>query len=197
MSNLELNRIKAFGMTNHMILADLTQIENEYSISLGHLSELKGQIEDSYYPQFSANIRATASRMSRHYELFYCLERNIRELVAQALEESENSTEWWQAPRIPQQIVQDVSTRIQKEVDTGFSRRSDDELDYTTFGELAQIITSNWDIFGSIFSSKKAVERVMASLNTLRNPIAHCSVLAEDEILRLNLTVRDWFRLME
>mgnify|MGYP001291948489 CR=1 FL=1 len=197
MSNLELNRIKAFGMTNHMILADLTQIENEYSISLGHLSELKGQIEDSYYPQFSANIRATASRMSRHYELFYCLERNIRELVAQALEESENSTEWWQAPRIPQQIVQDVSTRIQREVDTGFSRRSDDELDYTTFGELAQIITSNWDIFGSIFSSKKAVERVMASLNTLRNPIAHCSVLAEDEILRLNLTVRDWFRLME
>jgi len=197
MSNLQLNRIKAFGMTNHMILADLTQIENEYSISLGHLSELKGQIEDSYYPQFSANIRATASQMSRHYELFYCLERSIRELVAQALEESENSTEWWQAPRIPQQIVQDVSTRIQREVDTGFSRRSDAELDYTTFGELAQIITSNWDIFGSIFSSKKAVERVMASLNTLRNPIAHCSVLAEDEILRLNLAVRDWFRLME
>jgi len=197
MSNLQLNRIKAFGMTNHMILADLTQIENEYSISLGHLSELKGQIEDSYYPQFSANIRATASQMSRHYELFYCLERSIRELVAQALEESENSTEWWQAPRIPQQIVQDVSTRIQREVDTGFSRRSDAELDYTTFGELAQIITSNWDIFGSIFSSKKAVERVMASLNTLRNPIPHCSVLAEDEILRLNLAVRDWFRLME
>ncbi|NCB50576.1 MAG: hypothetical protein EOM54_01660 [Clostridia bacterium] len=197
MSNLELNRIKAFGMTNHMILADLTQIENEYSISLGHLSELKGQIEDSYYPQFNASIRATAFQMSHHYELFYCLEWSIRELVAQALEEAENSAEWWQTPRIPQQITQDVSTRIQREVDTGFSRRSDAELDYTTFGELAQIITSNWDIFGSIFSSKKAVERVMASLNTLRNPIAHCSILAEDEILRLNLAVRDWFRLME
>ena len=72
-----------------------------------------------------------------------------------------------------------------------------DELDYTTFGELSVVIIFNWDIFGGLFNSKKAVEKVMASLNALRNPIAHCSPLAEDEQLRLQLTVRDWFRLME
>jgi hypothetical protein len=27
--------------------------------------------------------------------------------------------------------------------------------------------------------------------------VAHCSPLAEDEVLRLKLSVRDWFRLME
>ena len=37
----------------------------------------------------------------------------------------------------------------------------------------------------------------MANLNTLRGPIAHCSMLAEDEIVRLRLSVRDWYRLME
>jgi len=37
----------------------------------------------------------------------------------------------------------------------------------------------------------------MANLNTLRGPIAHCSPLAPDEVLRLQLTVRDWFRLQE
>ncbi len=49
-----------------------------------------------------------------------------------------------------------------------------DELDYTTFGELSVIISSNWDVFGSLFSSKKAVEKVMASLNALEilSPIA-------------------------
>lgn len=77
------------------------------------------------------------------------------------------------------------------------TRRSLDELDYTSFGELSVIITSNWDIFGALFSSKKAVEKVMSSLNSLRGPIAHCSPFAEDEVLRLQLTVRDWFRLME
>ncbi len=37
----------------------------------------------------------------------------------------------------------------------------------------------------------------MTSLNMLRAPIAHCCPLAEDEIVRLRLTVKDWFRLME
>jgi hypothetical protein len=37
----------------------------------------------------------------------------------------------------------------------------------------------------------------MASLNTLRAPIAHCSPLGEDEVVRLQLAVRDWFRLQE
>jgi hypothetical protein len=41
------------------------------------------------------------------------------------------------------------------------------------------------------------VGRVMATLNTLRNPIAHCCPLAPDEQLRLRLAVKDWFRLME
>lgn len=73
-----------------------------------------------------------------------------------------------------------------------------DELDYTTFGELSDLIQANWDIFGgTLFTSKRAVQKVMAGLNALRNPIAHCCPLAEDEQLRLQLTVRDWFRLME
>ena len=59
------------------------------------------------------------------------------------------------------------------------------------------MIKQNFDVFGATFSSVKAVERVMANLNTLRAPIAHCSPLAEDEVVRLRLTVTDWFRLME
>jgi hypothetical protein len=77
------------------------------------------------------------------------------------------------------------------------TRRSTDELDYTTFGELNVIITANWDIFGGSFSSRNAVNKVMASLNSLRGPVAHCSPLAADEVVRLQLAVGDWFRLME
>jgi bisphosphoglycerate-dependent phosphoglycerate mutase len=70
-------------------------------------------------------------------------------------------------------------------------------VDYTTFGELGELIKTNWDVFGGIFSSVKAVERVMGSLNSLRALIAHCSPLADDEVVRLRLAVKDWFRLME
>ena len=192
-----LQRIKSFGMTNNMIISDLKRVESDYSINLGFENGTNSVVEEQYYPQFSAIIRDDAKKMSRHYELFYCLEKSIRSFISKSLESVENSEEWWNTDRIPQQVKAEVNTRIQKEIDSGISRRSLDELDYTNFGELTIIINTNWDVFGGIFTSKKAVERVMASLNTLRAPIAHCSLLAEDEIIRLNLAVRDWFRLME
>jgi hypothetical protein len=99
--------------------------------------------------------------------------------------------------RVPEKIKADCQSRLKKEVDTGVTLRSDEPLDFSTFGELGQIITGNWDVFGAQFKSATAVERIMANLNTIRGPIAHCSPLAEDEVVRLRLAVRDWFRQME
>jgi hypothetical protein len=36
-----------------------------------------------------------------------------------------------------------------------------------------------------------------SSLNMLRSPIAHSSRLARDEVTRLELAIKDWYRLME
>jgi hypothetical protein len=57
--------------------------------------------------------------------------------------------------------------------------------------------SANWKLFSDTFIDAKAVEGVLARLNMLRAPIAHCSMLAEDEVLRLRLSLRDWFQLME
>jgi len=197
MSKSTLERVKAFGMTNQMLVEDLGRIARMHGVELGHMSMVPQAVEGIYYPQFDAAVRAEASAMAKHYEVFYSLEKSIRELVAQTIEAAEKREDWWATARVPANIQSEVTSRIQKELDAGVTRRSFDELDYTTFGELSVIIASNWDIFGGLFNSKKAVEKVMASLNALRNPIAHCSPLAEDEELRLQLTVRDWFRLME
>lgn len=192
-----LDSIKAFAMTNQMVNEDVSRIANVYGYDFGHAPVTVQTVEDVYYPQFDAAVRLEASAMSKHYEVFYSLEKSIRTLVSDTIEAAEKSSEWWSTSRVPAAVQLEVSSRIQKELDAGVTRRSTDELDYTTFGELSIIINSNWDIFGGIFNSKKAVSRVMSSLNALRNPIAHCSPLAEDEHLRLQLTVRDWFRLME
>lgn len=198
MSNKEiLDRVKAFGMTNQLITDDIENIGTLHGHDFGHVPKAKDSVEKIYYPQFTAAVRVEASAMASHYETFYCLEKTIRALVADTIETAEGNDGWWNSERIPPAIKMEVANRIQRELDSGVTRRSLDELDYTTFGELAGIITSNWDIFGALFDSRKAVEKVMASLNTLRGPIAHCSALAEDEIVRLQLTVRDWFRLME
>jgi len=133
--------------------------------------------------------------MRRHCELFYCLERSIRSLIAETLQ-AQHGENWW-ASRVPQAIRDNAAVNVQREVDSGITLRSEEDIDFTNFGELGEIVRTNWDSFDAMFSSQKAFTKIMTSLNTLRAPIAHCCPLAPDEVLRLRLTVRDWFRLME
>lgn len=188
--------IKLFAISNQLVETDLDRVERELGLDLGrgHVASLKA--DETYYPQLDQDIRAEAARMSEHYEVFYALEKSIRRLVVDALQSVHGAT-WWDVAVILPVVKSSTEERIQREIDTGMTPRSDERIDFTTFGELGQIIKSNWDVFGGIFTSSKAVERVIASLNTLRGPIAHCSPLADDEVVRLRLSVRDWFRLME
>ena len=188
--------VKSFIMTNQMIVSDLKEIEKKYSIdNLVGVDDNNSEEQDNYYLQFNSKIRYEASVMAKYYELFYCLERSIREMISDVLETAYGSNWWDQDSVVPENIKQDVAKNMQKEKDAGITPRSSDPLDYTTFGQLGEIIKSNWEVFGGIFSSIKAVEKVMHNLNILRNSIAHCSFLAEDEVLRLQLSIKDWFRL--
>jgi len=190
-----LDQVRSFGMSGMLITDELHSIEKRFSLELGHSKSRVSDRPSTYYPQFEQSVRAEAATMAAHYELFYCLEQSIRKLISDTLQD-QAGVEWWSNGKVPSNIVKDVGDRVQREVDSGFTRRSDREIDYTTFGELSVIISSNWDLFGAIFSSKRAVERIMSSLNLLRGPIAHCSPLSEDEVDRLFLTVKDWFRSM-
>lgn len=187
------DHLRSFGMSGYLLTDDLRKIEEAFGVELGHVPPAPRD-SSRYYPQFDQHIRVQASEMAAHYELFYCLEQSIRDLLVTTLFEKAGAA-WWAAV-VPPKIVEDVTGRMQREKDSGFSQRSEREIDYTNFGELSVIITSNWDVFGAIFSSKRAVERIMNSLNLLRGPIAHCSPLAADEVDRLLLTVKDWFRAM-
>lgn len=184
-------------MTAQLIEEDLDTLEQGLALDLGRdRTAVAGEAND-YYPQIEHVFRDEAKFMAPHYEVFYSLERTIRSLVEDSLEAADGPTWWSDRTRVPQKIKDDCENRLKKEEDTGVTLRSEDPLDFSTFGELGQIITSNWDVFGALFKSEKAVNRIMANLNTLRGPIAHCTMLAEDEIVRLRLTVRDWFRQME
>jgi hypothetical protein len=186
--------LRSFGMSGLMVCDELKKIEEQYSVELGHQPRALQQSTTEYYPQFEQAVRHEAAQMAKHYELFYCLEQSIRKLITEAMEEA-GGANWWE-DKVPQQIRDEVKKLIKTEVDSGITRRSDRAIDYTTFGQLSVIISSNWILFETIFKSPRAVEKVMSSLNLLRGPIAHCCPLSDDEIDRLQLTVKDWFRMM-
>ena len=186
--------IRSFGMSGLLLSEDLKGIEQQYSVDLGHTPRVAQETTLKYYTQFEQEVRKEAAQMAQHYELFYCLEKSIRKLITETLEEAEGAN-WWDT-KVKPDIQQYVAELQKGEIDNSITPRSDRAIDYTTFGHLSVIITSNWPLFSTIFKSQKAVQKVMWSLNMLRGPIAHCCPLSEDEVDRLDLAVRDWFRMM-
>lgn len=188
------DRIRLFALNNLAIEAAVQRVEREKDIDLGHRPVETGVLDETYYPQFEEKIRREAGEMAVHYRVFYCLENSIRSLITSIMAE-QHGTEWW-AVKAPQNVRENVERIRLKENEHAVAARSDDPLDYTTFGELGEIIKQNWNDFTDVFQNRKALERVIATLNVLRGPIAHCKPLAEDEVVRLHLSVRDWFRSM-
>lgn len=187
--------IRSFGMSGFLITDELRHIEQKFGVELGHVAKAEVANAVAYYPQFEQMVRAEAAEMSEHYEVFYCLEQAIRKLIVETLEDGAGA-DWWNSGKIPPNIVAAATALVQKERDNGITPRSDNLIDYTTFGELSVIITSNWELFEPTLKSKRAVERVLANLNLLRGPIAHCCPMQEDEVDRLRLAVKDWFRMI-
>ncbi|WP_162427937.1 Swt1 family HEPN domain-containing protein [Pontibacter pudoricolor] len=189
------SKIRLFTLANSLTENSLDKLEALHNIDLGrnHKGPTK-ETEADYYAQFEQAFKNEAKIMAKHYEVFYCLERSIRSLVIQLLSEKYGEN-WWEE-KVKPDIKANVENNIKREADSGHTQRSEEKIDYTTFGELTQIVSSNWEAFELIFRSQRAFSRIMTSLNLLRGPIAHCCPLADDEVVRLELTVKDWFRLM-
>jgi len=141
--------------------------------------------------------RRQAERMSSYYRLFYLLENEIRGFIVD-IPSASGDLDWW-TQKVPENVRLNASKNLDRERREGTIPRSDRMIDYTTFGELGEIIKVNWDLFGGVFSrhDKVGVERVLQQLNMLRGRIAHCGILADDDVLKLKLVVRNWYRLME
>ena len=190
----QLSKIKLFALANSLAENELDKIENELDLNLGRIEKKEVQAK-SYYLQFNSDYRKEARMMAQHYEVFYCLEKSIRSLVVELMFEKYGEN-WWD--RVKEEIRKSVDSNIKREEESGFTIRSEEKIDYTTFGELSQIVIGNWEAFENLFKrGQRSFQKIMTNLNQLRGPIAHCCPLAEDEIVRLELTVKDWFRIME
>jgi len=185
--------VRLFGLNNVLLEHEIRRIESDLDVDFGHRSrDVKVSESDVYYPQFPARLREEARNMAIHYEIFYCLENDMRQLITDRLLEK-NGPDWWKTC-VPQAVQDTAKKNMEREAQQGVTPRSEAHIDYINFGELGQIISTNWPVFGDMLKNKLAVERILAQLNLLRGPIAHCKALAEDEVDRLELSLRDWFR---
>jgi hypothetical protein len=191
---MALDDLKLFQLNGQLAMSDLDQVETRFGYDLGHRATAEAVQLEGYYDQFDESLRLQAREMARHYELFYCVENFIRDTVCARLREVAGEN-WWDEV-VPQEVRDNAAKNRSREEEAAITPRSDELIDYTTFGELAKTIEANFEVFSDAFRNKKAVVRVLSGLNLLRAPIAHCSPLAEDEVSRLELGIKDLFRLM-
>jgi hypothetical protein len=147
----------------------------------------------SEYPQFERSLREEAALMAEYYQVFYCLEQKIRRLIVDVMLKVVGPN-WWDSQRIPTDTKHAAEKLHLREVESGITPRSDIMINYTSFGELSGIIGANWDLFEASFHNKAAIQRILHHLNLLRGPIAHSCAMTPDEVHRLGIAVRDWFR---
>lgn len=192
-------RCELFIIKNAAITADLRRVMDKEGLSpaKSDLEKATDALVDKHLKQAAFQIRSAAERMAEFYKLFYILENDIRSFVSSIMQEGYGDG-WW-AKHVPQEVQKSAQFNRQRESKEGLPPRSSDLIDYTTFGQLGEIIKQNWAIFAGLFPNCEIerLEKVMSRLNLARGPIAHCGLLPEDEVVRLKLAIRDWFALME
>ena len=108
------------------------------------------RIEES---DFSPRIIYDANKMSSIYIAFFCLENSVRELITDRLVER-HGINWWE-DCVPAKIKTSVE-KLKKEEEKNryHASRSTTGIGYTMFGNLAQVIISNWEDFSDLFPSQ-------------------------------------------
>lgn len=184
-------KLEHFTFKNLMLETDLIKLE-ESGIDIQHIDTISQKdIVDTEL--FEHEILASARKMARFYVYYYAFENSIRSLITGRLEER-HGINWWEL-KAPPGVKKNVADNQAKERDTAMAIRSDDPLSYTNFGELIDIINFNWEDFSDTIRSKKSMESVVSQFSKIRNVIAHSCELEEDDIFRLKLLIKDWFRI--
>lgn len=191
MNKLE-KKLENFAFKNLMLETELMKLEKS-GIDLQHLDSVsKKEIVD--LDLFEYDIVVSARKMARFYVYYYAFENSLRRLISGRLKEN-HGINWWEL-KAPPGVKQNVEKNQEKEKETAMAIRSDEPIFYANFGELIDLINANWEDFSDTIRSKKAMESVVSQFGKIRNVIAHSCELEEDDIFRLKLLIKDWFRIL-
>lgn len=189
--NKFIEKLELLGFKNLMLETDLIYLEDN-GLDLQHIETIsRKDIVD--IELFEQDILASARKMARFYVYYFAFENTLRRFISGRLEEN-HGINWWEL-KAPEGVKKNVRENQDKERDTSMAIRSDEPINYANFGELIDIISYNWEDFSDTIRSKKAMESVISQFGKIRNVIAHSCELQEDDIIRLKLLIKDWFRI--
>jgi hypothetical protein len=149
----------------------------------------------SVLDEFAMDARIKAKRMGRIYELLYCLENSMRELIERTLKEAETLNEWTDG--IKAHILTSARKREEQDQEARWhGPRGESILNYLDFPDLGEIILDRWDDFQDLLGDRRWVERYFGEMNPTRRALAHTGDLTDFDVERMEMRVREWLRVV-
>jgi hypothetical protein len=131
--------------------------------------------------------------MATVYIAIAAFENTVREFVSSRLLEAVGA-DWW-TTAVSERIRNKAESRRQEEQKIRWhATRGDEPLTYTEFGDLASIISQNWDHFVVHLDAIEWVRQTIATVERSRNVIMHSGELGLQDVERVGTAIRDWIR---
>lgn len=150
----------------------------------------------SILDNFSFEQRLQARRMGRFYELLYCLENSVRELVERTLREVFGPEEWW-SNGVSTAIRKSAEKRKQDDLKARWhGPRGESLINYVDFPQYADIMVNQWEHFDELIGDQDWLVNYFAEMNRTRRALAHTGTLTETDVERMEFRVREWVRVV-
>jgi Swt1-like HEPN len=138
------------------------------------------------------DLLSEALRMSIVYAALHSFENAVRTTVTKAMAEKHGEG-WWE--KVPERIRKSAKTRMDE--DSKFrwhGARGATEINYCDFGDLSSIIVTNWDVFEDLLGNMEWAKAALNALEKSRNIVMHGGTIANEDIERIGMNIRDWIR---
>jgi hypothetical protein len=151
---------------------------------------------NSAVEDFSLDAQMQARRMGEVYELLYCLENSVRELIERTLREAFGPEEWW-TKGVPEPIQRQAEKRKEEDVKTRWhGPRGDSLINYVDFPQYGDLISDQWEHFEDLIGDRDWMTHYFAEMNISRRALAHAGTLTENDVERMEFDVREWLRVV-
>lgn len=186
-----INDLKQFVFDGLLVTDSLGALEEQGILVRAGSDEITVDRIDA--TDYNPRIVFDAKHMVSVYVVFFCLENSVRELITDRLAER-HGVNWWDnyVPKKIREVVEKLKTKEEK--NRYHTQRSSSLIGYTMFGNLEQIIISNWEDFSDLFPSQSWISSRFTDLEMSRNIIMHTGTLPAIEIDRIESIARDWIR---
>lgn len=140
----------------------------------------------------SDSVREGSLYMQRSYRLLFVLENVVREFVSDVLGEADTPDDWFEKranQAMKKKVADRQATEARNQWHTG---RNKHPLYYLDFGDLSLLMKNHWALFDDLLPGQTWAISRLEDAERSRNVIAHTNVLSDEEVVRLEMYVRDW-----